>query len=105
MVISLVLQENLKENNMFLTKTTPNNIEVLIDNMKVNKGVGPNSMPTKILKDYKTEFLLLLLQQVYYPLPLKWQILFLFIRKVTSLTAAIIDPYLFFLTLVQFLRK
>ena len=44
---------------------------------------------------------ILLLQQVYYPVPLKWQILFLFIRKVTSSTATIIDPYFFFPTLVN----
>ena len=41
---------------MFLAPKTPNDTEVLIDNMKVNKGVGPNSIPTKILKDYKSEF-------------------------------------------------
>ena len=41
---------------MFLTLTTPSDIEVLIDNMKINKGAGPNSIPTKILKDYKSEF-------------------------------------------------
>ena len=41
---------------MFLTPTTPNDIEVLIDNMLLNKGVGPNSIPTEILKDYKSEF-------------------------------------------------
>ena len=41
---------------MFLTPTTPNDTEVLIGNMKVNKGVRPNSIPTKILKDYKSEF-------------------------------------------------
>ena len=46
----------MKENNMFLTSTTPNDIEVLIGNMKVNKGVCPNSITTKILKDYKSEF-------------------------------------------------
>ena len=28
----------------------------VIDNMKVNKGVGPISIPTKILKDCKSEF-------------------------------------------------
>ena len=44
----------MKENNMFLTPTTPNDIEVLIDNMKANEGVGSNSIPTKILKDYKS---------------------------------------------------
>ena len=41
---------------MFLTPKTPNDIEVLIDNMLLNKGVGPNSIPTEILKDYKSEF-------------------------------------------------
>ena len=46
---------SMEENNMFLTPTTPDDTEVLIGNMKVNKGVGPNSIPTKILKDYKSE--------------------------------------------------
>ena len=46
----------MKENNMFLTPTTPDDIKVLIGNMKINKGVGSNSIPTKILKDYKSEF-------------------------------------------------
>ena len=35
---------------MFLTPTKPNDIEDLIGNMKVN------IIPTKILKDYKSEF-------------------------------------------------
>ena len=47
---------SMRENNMFLTPTIPIDIEFLMDNMKVNKGVGPNSIPTKILKDYKSEF-------------------------------------------------
>ena len=47
---------SMKINNMFLTPTTPDDIEVLIGNMRENKGVGPNSIPTKILKDYKSEF-------------------------------------------------
>ena len=46
----------MKENNMLLIPTTPGDNEVLIGNMKVNKGVGPNSIPTKILKDYKSEY-------------------------------------------------
>ena len=46
----------MKENNMFLTPTTADDIEGLIRNMKVNKGVGPNSIPTKILKDCKLQF-------------------------------------------------
>ena len=41
---------------IFLTPTTPDDIEVLIGNMKVNKGVSSNSIPPKILKDYKSEF-------------------------------------------------
>ena len=45
---------SMEENNMFLTPTTPDDTEVLTGNMKVNKGVGPNSIPTKILKDYKS---------------------------------------------------
>ena len=103
----------MKENNMFLAPKTPNDTEVLIDNMKVNKGVGPNSIPTRILKDYKSEFSKPLKDNQYFfynqyffsPVSLKWKILFLFTRKVTSSTATIIDPYLFFLTLVKFLRK
>ena len=47
---------SIKKNNMFLTPTTPNDIEILIDNMKIHKGVGPNSIPNKILRDYKSEF-------------------------------------------------
>ena len=59
--------------------------------MKVNKGVGPNSIPTTILKDYKSEFSIPLSDMINTsfttgnsPVPLKWQILFLFIRKVTG---------------------
>ena len=40
---------SIKESNMFLTPTTPNDTEVLIGNMKVNKEVRPNNIPTKIL--------------------------------------------------------
>ena len=46
----------MKENNVFLTPTTLDNTEVLMGNMKVDKVVGSNSIPTKILKDYKSEF-------------------------------------------------
>ena len=99
---------SIKESNMFLTPTTPNDTEVLIGNMNVNKGVRPNSIPTKILKDYKSEFCKPLNDMIntsFTTVSLKWQILFLFIRKVTSSTATIIDPYLFFLTLLKSLRK
>ena len=103
---------SMKENNVFLTPTTPNDIEVLIDNMTVNEGVGPNSIPTKILKDYKSEFSKPLSGMIntsfttgIFPSALEWQILFLFIRKVTSSTATIINPCLSFLTLVKLLRK
>ena len=30
---------------MFLTPTTPDDLEVLIGSMKVNKGVDPNNIP------------------------------------------------------------
>ena len=45
----------MKQDNMFLTLTTPSDIEVLIASMKVHKAVGLNSILTKILKDYKWE--------------------------------------------------
>ena len=32
------------------------NVLVLIENLKVNKRVGPNSIPPKILKDFKSDF-------------------------------------------------
>ena len=38
---------SMKKNNMLLTPTTPNDIEISVGNMKVNKGVGQNSIPTK----------------------------------------------------------
>ena len=47
---------SMKENNMFLTPTTPDHIEVLIGSMKVNEGVGRNSIPIKNLKDCKSDF-------------------------------------------------
>ena len=46
----------MKENKVVPTLITPDDIEVLIGNMKVNKGFGPKSIPTKISKDYKSEF-------------------------------------------------
>ena len=46
----------MKENNMFLTPTTPDHIEVLIGSMMVNEGVGRNSIPIKNLKDCKSDF-------------------------------------------------
>ena len=59
--------------------------------MKVNKRVGPNNIPTTILKDYKSEFSKPLSGMINTsfttgnsPVPLKWQMLFLFIRKVRS---------------------
>ena len=42
--------------NVVPTLIPPDDIEVLIGNMKVNKGFGPKSTPTKILKDYKSDF-------------------------------------------------
>ena len=41
---------------MFLPVTSPDDIELLIGIMKLNKAVAPNKIPTKILRDYKSEF-------------------------------------------------
>ena len=40
-----------------LSPTLPEDIEDLISSMKTNKASGPNSIPTKILKLFKKEFL------------------------------------------------
>ena len=40
---------------IFLSPTTPADIESLINCIKPNKVTGPNSIPTKILKEFKTE--------------------------------------------------
>ena len=39
----------------FLTQTTPDDNEVLIGNIELNKGVVPNSNPVRTLKDYRSE--------------------------------------------------
>ena len=43
------------DETIFLSPTTPADIESLIDCIKPNKAIGPNSIPTKILKEFKTE--------------------------------------------------
>ena len=48
---------SMKENDMFLTPTTSDDIVVLIDNVNVNERVGLNRIPTSILKDLKLKFL------------------------------------------------
>ena len=93
---------SMKENNVFLTPTTPNDIEVLIDNMTVNEGVGPNSIPTKILKDYKSEFSKPLSDMINTSFTTG---IFPSALKVANIIPIHINPYLFFLTLVKFLRK
>ena len=47
---------SMMENNMFLPLTSPGDIEFLIGIMNLNKAVAPNKIPTKILRDYKSEF-------------------------------------------------
>ena len=39
----------------FLYPKTPADIEPFINCIKLNKAIGPNSIPTKILKEFKTE--------------------------------------------------
>ena len=43
------------DETIFLSPTTPADIESLIIYIKPNKAIGPNSIPTKILKEFKTE--------------------------------------------------
>ena len=63
-------------NTIFLSPTSPEDIEDLISSMKTNKASGPNSIPTKILKLFKKEF----------SKPLSDRMLPTFRKKVTSLT-------------------
>ena len=43
------------DETIFLSPTTPADIESLINCIIPNKAIGPNSIPTKILKEFKTE--------------------------------------------------
>ena len=43
------------DETIFLSPTTSADIESLINCIKSNKAIGPNSIPTKILKEFKTE--------------------------------------------------
>ena len=47
--------EETTDETIFLSSATPPDIESLINCIKPNKVIGPNSIPTKILKEYKTE--------------------------------------------------
>ena len=41
--------------NIFISPTSPADIELLINCIKPNKAIGLNRIPTKILKEFKTE--------------------------------------------------
>ena len=43
------------DETIFLSPTNPADIESLINCIKPNKAIGPNSIPTKILKEFKSE--------------------------------------------------
>ena len=43
------------DETIFLSPTTPADIGSLINYVKANKAIGPNSIPTKILKEFKNE--------------------------------------------------
>ena len=45
----------MNENSFFLAPTTIEEIEDIIQNFKLNKALGPNSIPIRILKDQKEE--------------------------------------------------
>ena len=43
------------DETIFLSSTTPADIESMINCIKPNKATGPNSIPTKLLKEFKTK--------------------------------------------------
>ena len=97
---------------MFLTPTTPDDLEVLIGSMKVNKWVDPNNIPIKILKGYKSEFSKPLSDMistsfttVIFPSALKVANIIPIHKKNDKLDCNNYCPYLFYLTLVKILRK
>ena len=47
--------EQTTDKTIFLSPTTPADTESLINCIKPNKAIGPNNIPTKILKEFKTE--------------------------------------------------
>ena len=47
--------EQTDDETIFLSPTTPADIESLINCIKPNKAIIPKSIPTKILKEFKTE--------------------------------------------------
>ena len=44
---------NQNNNSFFLSPTNPNEIESLINDIKLNKAIGPNSIPNYLLKEFK----------------------------------------------------
>ena len=99
-------------NTFFLFPTLPEDTEDLISSMKTNKASGPNSIPTKILKLFKKEFskplsdiINLSFNQGVFPNLLKIAMLSQFTKKVTSLIVITTDLFLFYLTLVKFMRN
>ena len=61
MILILFLQVSLKAKKPFshylgkITDKTISDIECFINCIKPNKAIGPNNIPTKILKEFKTE--------------------------------------------------
>ena len=43
---------------IFLSPTTPADVEFLLNCIKPNKAIGPNSIPTKILKEFQTHYVI-----------------------------------------------
>ena len=99
-------------NTIFLSPTLPEDIEDLIKSIKTNKASGPSSILTKIFKLFKKEFskplndiINLSFNQGVFPNLLKIAMLSQFTKKVTSLIVITTDLFLFYLTLVKFLRN
>ena len=45
------------DETIFLSPTTPADIESLINCIKPNEAIGPNSIPAKIIKEFETELI------------------------------------------------
>ena len=98
--------------SIFLSPVTSNEIWTFIGKMDASKSSGPYSVPVTILKtirDYISEPLAFLVNDSFasgnFPEKIKLARITLVLRKVQDLTWTIIDLFMFFLILVNYLKK
>ena len=111
-ISSLLIDSELITSANFLSPTLAEDIEDLIKSMKTNKASDPNSIPTKILKLLKKKFskplsdiINLSFNQGIFPNLRKIANVIPIHKKVTSLTVITTDLFLFYLTLVKFMKN